>query len=226
MHRDAGCRKVGWRSGGLDKNYFTPSYVVLRLFFFGHWQWRIQEATGPLAGVRRITSDIAFLDNLSYLTLWGSVRLNRLPSMRLSIGHGSSGQPMDELPHWTFGSSTFRTLVWVQFLLTPAIRAGAGGPCTQVQDRRERCSFDSRAPSKSRENPQSQLEASWFQEVGHQWRPRFFPLCKIPTEDIMMDVQRAAGAAQRRLRAWQRHLRIAVQLALEGSSTTPRVLLT
>ena len=135
MHRDARCgRWVGGRAvwtritSLLLKSFFG--------FFFGHWQWRIQEATGPLAGVRRTTSDIASLDNNLYMTLWGSLRLNRLPSSRRSMGHGSSGQPTDELPHWAFGSSTGRCVLSKSRRWQVLHCAGAGQPCTQVEGRR------------------------------------------------------------------------------------------
>ena len=69
-------------------------------------------------------------------------------------------------------------------------------------------------PPQRRPPPHSVL----VQKVAHQWRPRFFPLCQTPAVDIVMDVARVTGSAQRRrarrLRAWQRHVRTAVQLAL------------
>eukprot|EP00450_Noctiluca_scintillans_P036454 CAMPEP_0194550182 /NCGR_PEP_ID=MMETSP0253-20130528/95581_1 /TAXON_ID=2966 /ORGANISM="Noctiluca scintillans" /LENGTH=450 /DNA_ID=CAMNT_0039397619 /DNA_START=43 /DNA_END=1394 /DNA_ORIENTATION=+ len=35
----------------------------------GHWQWRIQGATGPLAGVMRLTSDLSLLHDSAYLDI-------------------------------------------------------------------------------------------------------------------------------------------------------------
>ena len=65
----------------------------------------------------------------------------------------------------------------------------------------------------------SRLLLLLVQKVAHQWRPRFFP--QFRTSAVAMDGDRGSGAAlrrrERRLRAWQRHLRTAVQLALAES---------
>ena len=67
---------------------------------------------------------------------WGRLWLNRLPSMRLSMRHGSSGQPMNELPLWTFGSSTGRCVPSKSHRWQVLHCARTGGHCTQVEGRR------------------------------------------------------------------------------------------